>query len=418
MKIFLYLFVFILYSATAIADTPAAKVGSRIITIEELKKTINSTPYALPNSKIAPPSHKALVMEILNGIIDAELLYSDAINSKIDSSPKFTREASSYRKSLLANMYRKWLLKKITVDDKTLKQFAKEKRLNEEAARAILINDMQRMALEKESARLFDKYNVKFMANIATTDMQAFTDNDILVISTAFKIYFKDIRQPVAEAGYTKISLMNILTQSVEQELLAAEAVEAGLDKEKHFQDSVYENEHILTVVIHRENLEKNFSAGEDDVKNFIKNNDYLQFEPQTAEVLMIVVKTETEAKAIRERSLKEESFYRLATDYSISPNSAQNAGRIPPLKIGDHPYTVIKTTISGLKPDGVTMPIKGDKGYSIFKLLSITPRKPRPAVETKTLVSQIIREQRIQEYLQKLRKGKDVIIYPAVNDL
>ena len=402
----------------AAADTPAAKVGGRTITIEELKKTVNSTPYALPNGSPATGSQKALVMEVLGNMIDAELLYDDAVEHGVPASAEFTDEMNLHKRSQLAGLYRKKILNAVSIDDNEIALFAKEKKIKEEAAKALLMKDRRRKAIEGESARLFDAYAVKYVPTIATAALSSFADDDILVSSRSFSIYFKNIKGPLAESGNSKDALMDILAQSVEEELFAAAARDGGLDADKDYKEELAENGRVLTIVLHRRELEKRFIPAEKEVNAFIKKNGHLRYKPQTAEALLIVAKSKPEAEALRQRALKGESFYALATENSIAPNAGVNAGHIEPIRIGEHPYSSIDQTLMKMKTEEITPPIKGDKGYSIFKLLSITPREKRDAADIKNTASRLIVESRMVKYVEKLRMGKEIVIYPAVNDL
>lgn len=402
----------------ASADEPAANVGSRIITIEELRKTVNSTPYALPNGVPATTSQKVLVMEVLGNMIDAELLYGDAVKQGVPASAEFAGEMNQHQRAHLAGLYRNKVIDAVAVDDNEIAQFAKEKKIKAEAAKALLIKDRRRNAIENESGRLFDLYAVKYVPTIATAALSSFTDTDILVSSKAFSIYFKNIKGPLAEMGNSKNALMDLLAQSVEEELFAAAARDAGLAADKDYKEELAGNSRILAIVIHRRNLEKRFIPAEKEVNAFIKKNGHLRYKPQTAEVLLIVAKSMPEAEALRQRALKGESFYALATEHSIAPNAGINAGRIEPVRIGEHPYSSVDETLMKMKPEGITPPIKGDKGYSLFKLLSITPREKRDAEDLKKAASQLIVESRMRKYVEKLRVGKDITIYPAVQDL
>lgn len=407
-----------LHPASAVADEPAAKVGDRIITIEELRKTVNSTPYALPNGAPATASQKVLVMEVLGNMIDAELLYGDAAKQGVPASAEFADEMNQHQRSKLASLYRTKVLDAVAVDDNDIARFAQEKKIKAEAAKALLIKDRRRNAVENESARLFDSYAVKYVPTIATAPLSSFTDDDILVSSKSFSIYFKDIKKPLSEMGNSKNALMILLAQSVEEELFAAAARDAGLDADNDYKNEMAGNGRILAIVIHRRNLEKRFIPADKEVNAFIKKNGHLRYKPQTAEVLLIVAKSKTEAEALRQRALKGESFYALATEHSIAPNAGINAGRIDPVRIGEHPYSSIDETLMKMKPEEITQPIKGDKGYSLFKLLSITPREKRDTDELNKAASQLIVENHMRKYVEKLRVGKDIAIYPAVNDL
>ncbi|MBI5748259.1 MAG: peptidylprolyl isomerase [Nitrospinae bacterium] len=403
-----------IFISPSFAETFVAKVGERVITMEELQRVLNSTPYAMPDAKITPDSeNKKLIVQILSEIIDSELLYNEAVSLKIHKNIEFQKEVNMHRKSLLADIYRRQFLAKSVKDNpEAVKKYVKEKGVSEKMAKTIIQGEGRGKFILNESSRLFDLYKVQYSPLLAKTDISNLKDDDLLVSSTAFNIYFRDIKDVLSELGNTKNGLIDLLSQFVEVELFAFQALKEGFDKDEKFINILSEYKKNLAVVMYREQLKKKFLPDDNKIEAFIKGNSYLRFKSQTANVLLIVTMTEKEAVDIRDKAIKGYNFYELAMKNSIAPNAKANAGRIDPIIIGEHPYTSIDGALLGIKPGEITLPIKGDKGYSIFKLTDISPRELKNNEEIKTSAKKLIIEKRLSEHIQELRKTTKIEFY------
>ncbi|MBI4456629.1 MAG: peptidylprolyl isomerase [Acidobacteria bacterium] len=411
--------VILFFGLPASAQTPLVKVGGRVITMEELRRVVNSTPYAMPDAKIQPSSNqKRATLQILGEIIDSELLYQEAIASKIELRTDLRNEIDRYAKSLLADAYRQRLFAKIRRSTNAIARYSGEKHVSEEAAKALLQNEERRKVLTREKERLFDFYQVKYYPILAKTEIAGLKAAELLVSSAAFKIYFSDMQDALADSGNTKSALLDLLAQAVEVELFAAEAKKGGLDQDKKFISDAAEYGKNLTIVVHRKELEKKYRPNNGEIEAFVRENEYLRFKPQRADVLLIVARAEKEAASIRERALKGENFYRLAMDRSIAPNARINSGRIDPVIIGDHPYTSVEKALLDIKPGEITKPIKGDKGYSIFKLMAISPKELKSADELRRSVTRQIAARKMAEHVEKLRETASIQFYPAAKEI
>ncbi|MCC7201735.1 MAG: peptidyl-prolyl cis-trans isomerase [Nitrospirae bacterium] len=396
-------------------DTIVARVGDRIITIEDLQKTVNSTPYGIPDVRQIQPDKREIVLDILQKMISAELLYDEAIRLDIPKSALFRAESRRYRTGLLAGLYRQNLAQEaVEVDAAEVERLAAERSVSETEARGFLANQHRKKRFTAESERLFDRYAVKYSQEVAQKDPDAFSDDDVLVTASAFKITFGDIKQALNETGGTKARLMDILAQTVEQELFAARAVELKLDAGVAADIEAYEKS--LAVTLLREQLERENGPQQEETDEYIRGNEYLLYKPQTAHVLMIVTVTEKEATSMRRQALAGGNFFELASKHSIAPDAKVRAGRMDPLIIGERPYTVIDKALLALKPGGITHPIRGDKGFSIFKLLDITPRERREEREVREDAARIIREQKMAAHIAALLQTTRVEIYPVAS--
>ncbi|MBI3794058.1 MAG: peptidyl-prolyl cis-trans isomerase [Nitrospinae bacterium] len=367
----------------ALAETPVAKVGNRVITLEELQKSLNSTPYGMPKTNTIDPGSLDVMNKMLGELINAELLYDEAQSEKIRKTDEFRLEVAQHKKDLLSSLYREKVLEENVTDDPAIaEKYAKEKSVSMESAKALLRVEKRKRAVADESLRLFSRYSVHF-SPLAARQPSTLKDRDMLVHATTFKIRFRDVKPLVQDMG-SKKGLLDLLAQCVEVELFAARALETGMVKEKKYQTEMATFEKNLAVTLHRGNLEKKFKPTPNDIDAWIKKNEYLRFKPQKAEVLMIVVKTEAEASKLREEALKGGNFYEMAVNNSIAPNAQMNAGRVGPVTIGERPYNSVDNALLKLKPGEITPPLKGDKGYGIFKLLDISPREIQGGAEVR----------------------------------
>jgi parvulin-like peptidyl-prolyl isomerase len=127
----------------------------------------------------------------------------------------------------------------------------------------------------------------------------------------------------------------------------------------------------------------------------------------------MIVTKTEAEAEKVKGEALNGGNFYELAVNNSIAPNAKMNAGRIGPIVIGDRPYNSVDEALIAMKPGEVTKPLKGDKGYTIFKLLDITPRELRNGAEIREQAEKTILANKMERHIDELYKSTKVETFP-----
>jgi parvulin-like peptidyl-prolyl isomerase len=404
---------FLLAPTPVLCETILAKVGSHVITLEKLQMTLNSTPYGMPKTKNIDPGSKAIMVQMLGEMINAELLYDEAVALNIQNSEDFKLETKKFQKMLLADLYREKLYESSTLKDEgVIKKFAVEKSVSEESAKAILQGEKRKTALADESSKLFDLYQVRYSQKIAKGNPELFADNEVLVSSNAFNIPYGDIKQAVKNLE-GKNGLLDILAQTVEVELFAKRAEEIGLYKDKKFLDQIGSYKKNLAISIHRDQLIKKYLPSAQEIEEFIRNNDYIHYKSQRATALMIVTKTEQEAMKIRGLAMNGENFFELAIANSIAPDAKINAGRINSVVIGEHPYNAIEKALLGLKPGEITKPIKGAKGFSIFKLIDIQPRELQNGAEIREKAINMLVGVKMNNHLDSLHTKAHVETYP-----
>lgn len=402
----------------AYAETALAKVGSRLITMEELQKTLNSTPYGMPRGKAIDPGSREVMGRMLGELINAELLYNESLTTKIREKADYKRETDRHRKDLLAYLYRERLIdSKIKDDPGAVKKYADANSVSIESARAMMRNEKRKKILADESSRLFDHYKVRYSPIVAKGGLDRLKDDALLVSSSIFKIHFRDIK-PMFQTLENKNALLDILAQSVQVDIFAARAMETGLDKDRNFLADAESYGRDLSVALLREELINKFNPKPKEIEDYIAKNEQLRYKPRKAEILMIVTKTEAEAKKIRGDALNGGNFFELAANNSIAPNTKINVGRVGSIMIGERPYNSIDKALLAVKPGEITKPIKGDKGYSIFKLVSIAPAEIQSGAEMREQAVKNIVTNKMEKHIDELYKSTKVETYPFPSSL
>jgi len=404
---------FFLSIGTAYAtDTPVAKVGDRIITDTELQRILKSTPYGGDKAMGALPtmSHKEYSY-ILEGTINAELLYKKALESGINKEESLKKEVEGYRNSILASLYRNKLMDSIKLDDKDVAYFAVEKGLAEKEAESMAKAKRMKKLLGETREKLAKKQQVKFIDGIESKKIKDVKQSDILVSSKNFTIRLHDVAERVKFHAETD-SILTVISPMFQLKLFTQAAKDDGLEKAPRFLANAQSFEKNLIISLYREKLQKDFQPSEKEIAEFLKHNSHLLEKPRVVSATMIVTKTEAEAKKLRAKALKGENFYELAKKNSIAPNAKQTVGVIGTMEIGTRPLTSLDLTLVSMKSGEITQPIKGDKGYSIFRLEQISKQVKREKSKLDEMVKRIFVEAKMRSYLGNLWKSEKVEVY------
>lgn len=129
---------------------------------------------------------------------------------------------------------------------------------------------------------------------------------------------------------------------------------------------------------------------------------------PTDGKTVSVGLDEDAKAKAdgIRQRALAGESFEKLAADLSDAPSKA-NAGLIGPLSLNDLSPDVRKL-IAAMKTGDITEVLRGNKGYQVLKLESMTTSDTLSFTEAREDISNRVftdkRKQEFDKYLQRLR--------------
>lgn len=190
----------------------------------------------------------------------------------------------------------------------------------------------------------------------------------------------------------------------INQELLSRAAIDKGLDKNPKLTAAME--------MMRREQLTKAYL--EDYVKSHPVSDDEIKKEYDQAKAAAtgneykashILVKTESDAKAILAQLKKKVAFDKLAKDKSIDPGSAKNGGDLG----WNTPGGFVKEfgeALSKMKKGETTQTaVQTRFGYHIIKLDDVRPIKVPPLEEVKGDISRQLQQRRVREAVAALRE-------------
>lgn len=196
--------------------------------------------------------------------------------------------------------------------------------------------------------------------------------------------------------------------------LAAAEAVKSGLDKqpEAAVQIDLWRT-NILGDAMVKEYLQKN-PVTDADVQT--EYDTQIAAMPQEYHARHILVKTKEEADALLAQLKKGADFAELAKKNSQDPGSAKNGGDLGWFSPGSM-VPEFGNAVKALQNGQMTeTPVQSQYGFHIIKLEE--SRKPSPPAlkDVKTQVESLVKNKKVEKYLNDLRQKAKVEIKPVAD--
>jgi peptidyl-prolyl cis-trans isomerase C len=200
-----------------------------------------------------------------------------------------------------------------------------------------------------------------------------------------------------------------LLDEIIKRELVYQDAKKMRLDNDPEYIDKVKEFEKMTLIsLILKKEVEEKAKVDDAEVKAFYdKNADKFTIGTKLR-ASHILVDTEQEAKNIRERLEKGESFAKLAQMYSKDKGSASKGGDIGYFTSGQM-VPEFERAVMGLKIDEISQPVKTRFGYHIIKLTGVEKGESASFEQSKEAIrKQLLAEKQkslIDAFIEKLMK-------------
>lgn len=254
--------------------------------------------------------------------------------------------------------------------------------------------------------------------------------------ATRLQIDFK------SETGRMMLSNLQkqLINQLVERELIKQEAEKlnikvAGSDIDKDLEDIVKNNfggdrtklekalrENDMTLMDLRHNLKnqkltievnKKVTAkakvADDELNDYYKKNIESYKKLEEIQAFHILVKTEEQAKKLKEELLKGGDFVKFAKQYSLDTSNKDQGGDLGFFTKG-RMVKEFEAAAWGLKPGEISEPVKTNYGYHIIKRGETHPDKLISFEEAKPLIKdKILKQKQQEEYRKWLENVKKV---------
>lgn len=149
------------------------------------------------------------------------------------------------------------------------------------------------------------------------------------------------------------------------------------------------------------EALTKEIKASEAEVKKFYADNKLMFSRGEEIQASHILVKTEAEAKKLREELLKGGDFAALAKKHSTDPGSGQQGGDLGYFGKGRMVPEFEKVAFA-LKSNEISQPVKTQFGYHLIKKTGQRPPSTQSFDQVKTQIEAQIANPKKQAFMQE----------------
>ncbi len=284
----------------------------------------------------------------------------------------------------------------------------------EPASTAKAVGTGKAASASKEGAAMTDKA-AKKPHTVATVNGEKITSDTIDLI----------MRQGAAQGmvQQTNPALKKvILGKLIDMSLFAQAGEKAGLENDADYkkavemmkkQEVLFKKQVLSTLYLRKEALDS-IKVSPEEVKNYYdKNKDQFKVGEQV-KASHILVATEAEAKAVKAKLDKGESFKKLAKEKSTDP-SASRGGNLGWFGKGMMDPDFEKAVFALKKVGDVSEPVKTKFGWHIIKLTGRKAASIRPLDKVKALIEQKLMQDKqkkaYDDILAKLKKAADIKI-------
>lgn len=193
------------------------------------------------------------------------------------------------------------------------------------------------------------------------------------------------------------------LERLIIKKLLMREAAKSDIENEKEFQARLVDiKEQLIIESLLKKKLNADAKLTDEELKKYYEANKEKFKKEKEINTRHILVKTEEEAKQIKEKLQSGEDFAELAKKYSIDPNAKATGG-----EVGFHPKGTVlpeyeEAAFKLTKVGQVSSIVKSQFGYHIIRLDGAKPPAYVPFDEVKDFIKQQLVQEKQKEFVEK----------------
>ncbi len=214
----------------------------------------------------------------------------------------------------------------------------------------------------------------------------------------------------------TESGKRSFLDNLIVKKLLLKEAAKNKIENEQEFQTRLLDiKTQLLIESLLRKRISSSPQLSDDEIKKYYEaNKDKFKKEKEIS-TRHILLKTEDEAKQIKEKLKNGEDFIELARQYSIEPNARTSGG-----DIGFHPKGTLlpeyeEAAFNLTKVGQVSGIVKTQYGYHIIRLEGSKPPAFVPLEEVRDFIKQQMAQEKqkelIDKYVEELKKTAKITV-------
>lgn len=360
-------------TAAPLTDDVIATVGDQKITFSEINTMLNSSAVvgvSLP--AMGTPERDTVRITLLDKVVSANLIYLDALKQGLDKDPGYQRDMEQFSDGILMALYRNQVLQNAAV----VSDAEVEALFKKSAAPGTKLTDDVRMALKSvlrkqrlseqgDALRATLREGTTVEINDAELDPLKDADRaDTAVLATidGKPITWGEVKERLgskvsSSSSDQRRAAVNAL---VDQRIMVNKAKANGLEQNPVYQARVEEYRKTRLINLHRANLVKTMEPTDEELRTYFESNRARITIPEFRKVQMVVLKTEDEAKDVKNKiEAGEITMYQAASDYSIAPDAKKNLGEIGWVEKGKA-LPELNDVVFTLGPGEIGGPVKG----------------------------------------------------------
>lgn len=218
--------------------------------------------------------------------------------------------------------------------------------------------------------------------------------------------FLTDVGPEVAMQFQSPEGIKKVVEELVNQELLYLDALESNLNNEIEFKKLVEDTEIVLLKNYAIGKLLSQKKVGEDEAKEYYKNNKEKFTKPETAHASHILVDSEDKANEIINEINMGKTFEDAAKEYSTCPSNAKG-GDLGEFGRGQM-VVEFEDAVFSMEEGSISTPVKTQFGYHIIKLIERKEAGSQDFEAVKNKIMQVlmgIKQQKV--YLDKVNQLK-----------
>jgi len=409
-------------------DDVIARVGDEVITFRDLDVTINSSAVVgIPIPQPGTPERTNMRLTLLDRQISSDLLYLDALANKMDEDPVFESNVEQYSDTVLAMLYRqKYLIGEIPVSDEEIRQYY-EKNIADGtpftqdlhmSIEAVLRKQQYTQRVAELRGHLREGIEVQiFDDRLDAAGDAGRKSTEVVAVAGDEPVTWGQVRSHL-DGGVSPAARRGQLEDYIDSRLMLQKARAVGLENDPGYQRRLHEYEKSLLVNARRAALAEKMSPGDDDIRNYYKQNRDRIMVPEMRNIQMIVVQSRDQAESVKRKiESGEMTFFQAASEYSIDPNAKMNLGELGWVSHGSG-FAGLDQVTFALEPQAIGGPVESPAGWHLVKVLEVREGKYGDIDDRETWkqTRRLLLHERENQYLADLRTTTfPVVVYDDV---
>jgi len=300
-----------------------ARVGDQDIHFSEINTMLNSSAVVgLSLPALGTPERDTVRIALLDKMVSANLIYLDALSKGLDKDPEYRSAMQRFENAILADLYyQQQLVGEVSVSEEEIQAHYKENivegtELSEELRTGIeaMLRKRKFEARQAEvRGKLREDAEVSVYQNNFSPAGDAGREDSVVVAEAGGEtITWGEVKDRLVAAGKGAVqrdplamevdARLTALQGEIDTRLLAQRARAAGLEADPVYRKRVAEYGKTRLINLHRGRLADKMQPDEAQLKAYFETNRDQISMPEFRKVQMVMVKTEEEARSLKEK--------------------------------------------------------------------------------------------------------------------